>query len=351
MFDFITEGKNNVSYQYYISSTEQFIWNSFKKSIVGSGGIVFETHTEPGKINHEQLNNFINQHNLFLLTIDSVNKLKYYCSDNMILSVRETSLGICTLVNNEEDSLLLKKELDSIVTVLSGSIYTLNLVNNQLSRKLLGINSYELIHENYTSYISETYQDVITELNSKDPSGRLLLLAGEPGTGKTYYLRSLMNKIDGQVIIIQPDIVAKLATPSYIEAFQNICQLAKTTVLAIEDADVILLPRGVDNLSGISALLNFTDGILGAMFDIKIICSHNTDLSNVDKAIMRPGRLLYNLQFNSLSANQANIVYSKLSDVPIDYLSCRKLAEIYYDARLSKKNCSVEHSIKKVIGF
>jgi hypothetical protein len=45
----------------------------------------------------------------------------------------------------------------------------------------------------------------------------------------------------------------------------------------IEDADDCLVPRGSGNVSTISSLLNYTDGIFGSMLDLRIIATTNAE--------------------------------------------------------------------------
>ena len=50
-----------------------------------------------------------------------------------------------------------------------------------------------------------------------------------------------------------------------------------------------------------SILLNLTDGIIGDVLNIKLICTFNTSLSNIDKALLRKGRLSLKYEFKKLA--------------------------------------------------
>jgi SpoVK/Ycf46/Vps4 family AAA+-type ATPase len=68
----------------------------------------------------------------------------------------------------------------------------------------------------------------------------------------------------------------------------------KPTILILEDADDALIARD-QNLgakASLAAMLNLSDGILGAVLDLRIIATTNQKIENVDNAILRPGRLL-----------------------------------------------------------
>ena len=53
----------------------------------------------------------------------------------------------------------------------------------------------------------------------------------------------------------------------------------------IEDAENILIDREAGGSSAVSALLNLTDGLLSDCLNIQIICTFNTDLSKLDRAL------------------------------------------------------------------
>jgi ATP-dependent 26S proteasome regulatory subunit len=82
------------------------------------------------------------------------------------------------------------------------------------------------------------------------------------------------------------------------------------------------------NDAGISNLLNLGDGLLGDALRLKIICTFNCDLSRIDEAILRKGRLAYRYEFGPLNVEKANKLFSILginakTDVPLS------LAEIF----------------------
>ena len=73
----------------------------------------------------------------------------------------------------------------------------------------------------------------------------------------------------------------------------------------MEDAEAVLMRRGVDNGFSVSALLNLSDGLLGDGLALHIICTVNCKLTELDPAVMRPGRLRSVYEFTLLSYDQA----------------------------------------------
>jgi hypothetical protein len=84
------------------------------------------------------------------------------------------------------------------------------------------------------------------------------------------------------------------------------------SIFVIEDAENIVVDRVKDGNSSVSALLNISDGLLADCLNIQIICSFNTDLSKIDGALLRKGRLIAKYEFKELSKVKAQSLSDKL---------------------------------------
>ena len=80
------------------------------------------------------------------------------------------------------------------------------------------------------------------------------------------------------------------------------------TVIIIEDAEQLVVSRDKENNSSISMLLNLTDGLLGDSLGIQIIATFNTHIGNIDKALLRKGRLNSLYEFKPLSIEKSKQV-------------------------------------------
>jgi hypothetical protein len=135
----------------------------------------------------------------------------------------------------------------------------------------------------------------------------VVLFHGEPGTGKTHYIRYLLReltKIDKRVIYVPPSMVESMAEPAMMSFLvNNILEEARDTILLIEDAEPLLESReiGGGRTTGISNLLNSTDGLLNDILGLVIIATFNTHLSKIDQALLRPGRLMARKEFGKHS--------------------------------------------------
>jgi len=117
------------------------------------------------------------------------------------------------------------------------------------------------------------------------------------------------------------------------------------SVLIIEDAEHIIQDRDRNGNSPISALLNLSDGLLSDCLNIQIIFTFNTDLSNVDKALMRKGRLISKYEFKALTTEKANLL-SKNLGFEAHFESPQVLSDIY-----NQREKTREVGKKRKIGF
>jgi hypothetical protein len=152
-------------------------------------------------------------------------------------------------------------------------------------------------------------------LSEKESKG-ILLLHGAPGTGKTSYIRHLIKHVDKEVIFIPINIANNLTDPSFMEFLLE----HKGSIIIIEDAENILVKSVSHRNSIVSALLNLTDGLLSDILNIQVICTFNTDISTIDDALLRKGRLIAKYEFKKLAAKKAtelsialkhNVIYNE----------------------------------------
>jgi hypothetical protein len=164
--------------------------------------------------------------------------------------------------------------------------------------------------------INELYNDDFAEVDEiisgslqKNESG-MILLHGEPGTGKTTYIKHLICKhSEKQFIFIQNDFVRDLLNPSFVFfLLQN-----KNSILLIEDAEKVVVSREhLASDSVVSTILQLTDGLFSDYLNIKIICTFNTNIERIDKALLRKGRMIAKYKFAPLSPEKTSALANKL---------------------------------------
>lgn len=184
-------------------------------------------------------------------------------------------------------------------------------------------------------HYGENFKDFHTQLYKKlkgDKKG-LVLLHGEPGTGKSVYIRYLLQcltKTKKKVLYFPPSMVESVTDPSFFNFITNwTMENGKNSVLLIEDAEPLLSSRESTRNMGITNLLNLTDGILNDILSIQIIATFNTNLNDLDKALLRPERLIARKEFTKLPIQDAKKLASMIGINPDDIKKDVTLAELY----------------------
>jgi len=181
------------------------------------------------------------------------------------------------------------------------------------------------IELNYGSEFLKVHDVIVKTLNKENGKG-IILLHGDPGTGKTSYIKHITSLIKHkQVLFVPPSMAEMLSEPSIIPFLMD----HKNTILIIEDAERVIADReGNGSPAGVSNILNLTDGILGDCLSIQIVATFNMKREKIDPALLRKGRLIAEHKFENLSIEDTNKLLKHLNK---DYVSDRELslADIY----------------------
>ena len=210
----------------------------------------------------------------------------------------------------------------------------------------------EFIPENYSEEIVRKRQSILRNIESKEPRGRISILAGPPGTGKTKLIQSLIPDMGKKVrIVYLPTyLVSQIDSPKLLGFLLG--QAAYKFVFLVEDCDSLLVPRGMDSVNVLSSFLNLTDGILGNCLDIHFIVSTNAKTTEYDPAITRPGRLTELVDFELLDAAHANQVYRRISKREEDiFKKPASLADVYAKALGTAETPLVQVKPRRSVGF
>jgi hypothetical protein len=270
-----------------------------------------------------------------------------------LYSNTDISGGVCTA--NEA---LFKQCTDLFAKFLGarsssgGRVYVLVRGQDGVRLESLGIAGVPLERGNYNPEVLEGYDRVVRDLKSDNPSGRVTILDGSPGTGKTYMVRAILTEEPSALFVMVPaNLIPALSDPSMVDGLLETRRNREgdgPTVFIVEDADDCLGSRDATNVNAVSALLNLGDGIIGSLMDIRLVCTTNLKDEELDEAVTRPGRLSAKINVDALTSDVAEKLYEKLTGHSITIDERLTLAEVYSLARNDGWK-PVER--KKAVGF
>lgn len=162
---------------------------------------------------------------------------------------------------------------------------------------------------NYGDEFRKIHKVILERLNKSYDKG-IILLHGDPGTGKTSYIKYLTSLVkDKDVLFIPPSMAEMLSEPTIIPFLMD----HKNSILIIEDAERVISDRENNGSpAGVSNILNLTDGILGDCLNIQVIATFNIKREKIDQALLRKGRLIAEHKFEKLSMENTNKLLKSL---------------------------------------
>lgn len=165
------------------------------------------------------------------------------------------------------------------------------------------------IEQSYNDDFLHESEKIAKFIAEENKSG-LIILHGERGTGKTTYIRHLINSNPNRKFVyVSPDLVNSFGSP----AFTSFLTSLTDHIIILEDCENIIRDRNNTGLSaGVSTLLNMSDGLLADDLGIKFICTFNADVKDIDSALMRKGRLISKYEFKPLTVEKTNALLELL---------------------------------------
>jgi predicted DNA-binding protein YlxM (UPF0122 family) len=269
----------------------------------------------------------------------------FFMEDDLLISNCEQSNKVSLMWRHTDMSIIdaYKKEI-SRLRVFDAPKSTINLLveyGGRLHTENIKLKKSPFnIEEHYNDDFQKAHETILNRLNKENDKG-IVLLHGLPGTGKTSYIRSLITALQKKVIFLPPHMASSLGSPQLIPLILE----NTNSILVIEDAENIVIDRNQNGISPVSTILNMSDGLVSDCLNIQIICSFNTDLFNVDKALLRKGRLIAKYEFGKLETSKANTLSRKLG-YDSHFTEPQVLTDVF-----NQEETSSTINVLKLVGF
>ena len=273
------------------------------------------------------------------------NDLFYVLTNDMIFNIFRDGFYVLFTAEHEERAesiiknvipLIKKKKRTKEISLVISNQHGLDTKDIKIKKPILSID----LH--YNDNFKVVHELVLRTLQLKKQKG-LFLFHGLPGTGKSTYIKYLIHQQKKKVIFLSPKMAGNLDSANFTEFLID----NENCILIIEDAEELIVSRENNQNSHLSFLLNLTDGILADSLGIQIIATFNTDIQNIDKALLRKGRLTAIYEFKELEPQKVNALFNHLEIENQTVLKPMTLADIF---NIEADNF-VENKEKVKIGF
>ena len=203
----------------------------------------------------------------------------------------------------------------------------------------------KIIPTDINTHYNDSFKKVdnkIKEFITNDKTG-IVLLHGKSGTGKTSYIRHLINTMDKQFIYLPAELVTELTKPSFLPFLTE----HPNCIYFIEDCEELLMQRTHNSSTNhaLLNLLNISDGLIGDGISIKFICTFNSSIKLIDEALLRKGRLIAKYEFKELTSEKANLL------IETEKLSIPKFSDPVSLSDIYNYDGTIETKSHKKIGF
>jgi len=170
-------------------------------------------------------------------------------------------------------------------------------------------------------------------------SASILLLIGPPGTGKTTFIRGMLQHCNVSAMVSYDSNVLEkdFVFASFIEGDKSI--------LVLEDADMFLKSRQEGNTM-MHKFLNVGDGLVTTKNKKLVFSTNLPSIREIDPALVRPGRCYDIITFRELNQGEAEKLAAKVNVTLKDTREKWTISDIFFE-----QNVNTSKPITRKVGF
>lgn len=277
---------------------------------------------------------------IFINTLDGLGnseKLKLDLGDEYVLETAELPK------KRENDNTFV---LDILVPDPSGGM------TSSLTR-LLFDNLEEILKTNYNQSVIDKTLLLYEQIKNKTFLGKILFFHGEPGTGKTFLLRSLMGSIlpygYESLLVTHPNYFMQQSV--YFSLLEGRHDSENSMFLLFEDAaSLISKDSRVTTPDAFSSLTNLTSGLIGSGRRDILCFTFNEDEISIDNALIRECRNMGNIVVGPMEEDTIRR-FKEHHDLDADLKEGCTLADAYSALFRSTSVKTKDGAKKRKIGF
>ncbi len=271
------------------------------KTRINSGLHTYSSHVNLTTSKLSEFHKEVLSLNRGLVSVGDKEKTGFYISDDLLITfeTKTWSIDVSVICGTKE---MADEIASTLASKLNSSRSNVRWVYDDQYFETITVplnNKHKPVQEMYPFLGGEPLTAYFERFIASDSN--ILILIGPPGTGKTTFLRGLLDHTQSTATVSYS---AKVLSK---DAFFVDWLESESNVLVMEDSDEMLTPRSEGN-GMMHRFLNLGDGLVTIPGKKLIFTTNLPSTAEIDTALTRPGRCFDILHFSALRGDEIDAV-------------------------------------------